>query len=52
MTSAQKAKIREKSLEGSGPRIVTKETLRQLRQAHAPKHIIEAAERAIKTNPL
>jgi hypothetical protein len=52
MTSAQKAQIQEKSLEGSGPRIVTKETLRQLKRNRAPKHLIEAAEKAIRSNPV
>lgn len=44
-------KAREKSQSGSGPRIVTKDTLSRLEESGAPKHLIKAARKALETNP-
>lgn len=51
MATHERAKAEEQSLQGSGPRIVTVDVLRQLERDEAPKHLIKAARRAIKTNP-
>jgi hypothetical protein len=52
MTPEKKAKVEEQSLQGAGPRIVHPEMLRQLEREKAPKYLIKAARRAIKTNPV
>jgi hypothetical protein len=52
MTPKDKARAEERSRKGSGPGIVTQETLNRLEQLGAPKHLIKAAHRAIKTNPV
>lgn len=52
MTPREQAEARERSLHGTGPRIVTVETLQRLEREEAPKHLIKAAQRAIKTNPV
>jgi len=44
-------RAQEKSQSGSGPRIVTKETVSLLRASGAPKHLIKAAQKALETNP-
>lgn len=44
-------KAREKSQSGSGPRIVTKETVSLLKESGAPKHLMKAAQKALETNP-
>lgn len=51
MTPQERAEAKERSLQGAGPRIVTVETLDRLVREEAPKHLIKAAQRAIKTNP-
>lgn len=51
MTPREKVEAQERSLQGAGPRIVTADTLRRLEREEAPKHLIKAAQRAIKTNP-
>jgi hypothetical protein len=51
MTPQERAKAQERSLQGTGPRIVTIETLHRLEREEAPKHLIKAAQRAIETNP-
>jgi hypothetical protein len=52
MTPQQKAEARQRSEEGSGPRIVSKEFVRHLEQSDAPKHLVKAARRALATNPV
>jgi hypothetical protein len=52
MTPEKKAKAEEQSLRGSGPRIVNPDLLRELEREHAPKYLIKAARRAVKTNPV
>lgn len=52
MTPREKAQAEERSRKGSGPGIVTKETLSRLERSGAPKHLIKAAHRAMKTNPI
>jgi hypothetical protein len=52
MTPKEKAKAEERSLNGSGPRIVTADTLQRLEREEAPEHLIRAARWAIKTNPV
>jgi hypothetical protein len=52
MTSKDKAEAIERSRKGSGPGIVTQETLKRLERVGAPKHLLKAAQRAIKTNPV
>jgi len=51
MTPQEKAEAQRRSIQGSGPRIVTADTLRRLEREDAPRHLIKAAKRAIKTNP-
>jgi hypothetical protein len=51
MSPKENAEAQEKSLNGSGPRIVTEETVRRLEQSGAPKHLVKAARRALATNP-
>lgn len=52
MTPAQRAKAKKDSKIGAGPRIVTQETVERLERSGAPKHLIESARRAIRTNPI
>ncbi len=52
MTAKDKATAIERSRKGSGSAIVTQETLGRLERIGAPKHLIKAAQRAIKTNPV
>jgi hypothetical protein len=48
---ATKQRTKEQSRKGSGPAIVTQETLTRLERLEAPPHLLKAARRAIKTNP-
>lgn len=43
---------RRKSQEGRGPRIVSQATVDELRRTGASSRLIEAAERAVRTNPV
>ena len=52
MRAKDKGDAKERSRRGSGPAIVTQETLDRLERIGAPKHLIKAAQRAIKTNPV
>jgi hypothetical protein len=51
MTPKEKAMARQRSNDGSGPRIVSKDVVRRLEKSDAPKHLIKAAQRALETNP-
>jgi hypothetical protein len=52
MTSSHSTdEAQEKSQSGSGPRIVTPETVNLLKASGAPKHLIKAAQKALETNP-
>jgi hypothetical protein len=48
---ATNQKTKKQSLKGSGPAIVTQETVKRLERLEAPPHLLKAARRAIKTNP-
>ena len=52
MTAKEKAKVEERSINGSGPRIVTADTLRRFEREKAPEHLLRAARWAIQTNPV
>jgi hypothetical protein len=52
MTPQQQAEARRKSAEGTGPRIVPEWYVKQLEESFAPKSVIKAARRALKTNPV
>jgi hypothetical protein len=51
-TEKEKQEIRERSANGSGPRIVPPEFLRELEERGASDYIIKLAKRAIETNPI
>jgi hypothetical protein len=51
-TPEQEAEARRRSAEGTGPRIVPVWYVKHLEESHASKSIIEAARRALKTNPV
>lgn len=52
MTEKEKAEVRERSLNGSGPRIVEPTLLHKLEEEGASEYMIKLAKRAIKTNPV
>lgn len=52
MTPHQKAEARRRSAEGTGPRIVSEEWVKQLEGSNASKRMIKIARRALKTNPV
>jgi hypothetical protein len=52
MTPHQKAEARRRSAEGTGPRIVSEEWVKQLEESNASKRMIKIARRALKTNPV
>lgn len=53
MTPEQRVKAAQKaSRTGAGPRIVTQTTVDRLKQSSAPKHLIESAQRAMRSNPV
>lgn len=49
--NSSKKAAKARSANGSGPRIVSKAMVRKLRDSGASDELIEAAERAIRTNP-
>jgi hypothetical protein len=51
MTPEQRAKAKRDSKIGAGPRIVTQATVERLQRSGAPKHLVESAQRAMRTNP-
>jgi hypothetical protein len=46
-----KKSVRQKSAEGSGPRIVRRDTVARLRRNGASKGLLKVAEKALRTNP-
>jgi hypothetical protein len=53
MTPEQKAEeARRRSADGTGPRIVSEEWVKQLEESNASKRMIKIARRALKTNPV
>jgi len=52
MTPRQKAEARRRSAEGTGPRNVREWYVKPLEDSYAPRSIIQAARRALKTNPV
>ena len=51
-TPEQVAEARRESAEGTGPRIVSEEWVKQLEESNASKRMIKIARRALKTNPV
>jgi hypothetical protein len=52
MTPEQKTEARRRSADGTGPRIVSEEWVRQFEGSNASKRMIKIARRALKTNPV
>ena len=52
MTGEQREEARRRSTEGTGPRIVSEEWVKQLEESNASKRMIKIARRALRTNPV